>query len=360
MGAFDTLRRRLAAPRPTPTLGPCLIYGAGGFGRRIAAELCRLGHPVRGFIDHAGRERTVVDGLPCRHPDDLAPAEAAVTDYVHGLMNHTTSSGAVADWAANRGFRQLLFATDLLALPGFALENYWLAPAGQADLDALERLHDRLADAPSRALLRSLVAYRASTDPRAHPPVATADIYQPDGLPIRGRPLTFVDGGAYTGDTLAGLLDGGVTVAEWLAFEPDPANGAALRAAAGDVPRARLFEAGLSDHSGRARFQAGDGAASRVTEAGATEIALLRLDDVLEPRPDLYVKLDVEGGEAAALRGMAGHLARRPVLAVSVYHRPEDLWALPELVEDLYPEPRLRLRQHGHHGFDTVLYVTPE
>ena len=72
------------------------------------------------------------------------------------------------------------------------------------------------------------------------------------------------------------------------------------------------------------------------------------------------LKLDIEGAEAAALRGMAGHLARRPLLAVSAYHRPADLWELPELIAELYPRPVLRLRQHGHHAFDTVLYATPE
>ena len=57
---------------------------------------------------------------------------------------------------------------------------------------------------------------------------------------------------------------------------------------------------------------------------------------------------------------MAEHLERRPILAVSVYHRPSDLWEIPRLIAEFYPNPTFRLRQHGHHAFDTVLYVTPE
>jgi hypothetical protein len=48
----------------------------------------------------------------------------------------------------------------------------------------------------------------------------------------------------------------------------------------------------------------------------------------------------------------------RPRLAISIYHRPEDLWVIPEWVGRRYD--RLYVRQHGAHGFDTVLYALPE
>jgi hypothetical protein len=72
------------------------------------------------------------------------------------------------------------------------------------------------------------------------------------------------------------------------------------------------------------------------------------------------IKLDIEGAEAPALGGARRTLARsKPVLALSAYHRPEDLWALPDLVSDLCDGYRLYLRQHACNSFDLVLYAVP-
>ena len=72
------------------------------------------------------------------------------------------------------------------------------------------------------------------------------------------------------------------------------------------------------------------------------------------------LKLDVEGSEVSALLGAARTLRdSRPVLAISAYHRPEDLWVLPDLLAELCPDYRLYLRQHTNNSFDLVLYGVP-
>lgn len=364
---FQALRRRLADAAPPARLDqPCYVYGAGGFGRRIARALQDRGVAVRGFIDRRAAEIRCLDGLPCVPPDGLAPADLRGCAYVHGLMNHYAASDDVAAWAAEAGFARLVFPAALAAL-GLGIDQYWLAAPGAtlAALDRIEALHGRLADAESRSLLRAILAYRLETDPRRHPPVEAGSIYRPDFLDLGREPITFVDCGAFTGDSLSALVEAGIAVADWLAFEPDPAN---MRALAETARRHNavlgsysLIRAGLSDEAGTAAFHAGEGAASHLAESGeGPRIDLVRLDDVARRAGRLYIKLDIEGAEAAALRGMAAHLARRPLLAVSAYHRPADLWELPELIAELYPRPVLRLRQHGHHAFDTVLYATPD
>ncbi|HEV7440740.1 MAG TPA: FkbM family methyltransferase, partial [Methylobacterium sp.] len=329
---FAACRRKLSerAALPAPALaGGCHIYGAGGFGRRIAAELRRLDYEVLGFIDRRAREVPSLDGLPCRHPDDLDPAAIAGTHYVHGLMNHYASSRAVAAWAAGQGFAALVFPGELQVLPGFRLDNYWLAPPGEtlASLDALEALHAALADEASRILLTQLLAYRLGTDPRTHPAVDAAGIYRPDFLPVLAEPVTFVDGGAFTGDSLEALLAGGVRIRDWIAVEPDAGNKRALaetaRRCRGSLPAYTLIQAGLSDRAGRVRFVEGGGEASRIAAgtdacAAGSDIEIVRLDDVAWRSGPTYIKLDIEGAEQDALRGMAEHLARRPILAVSV------------------------------------------
>jgi FkbM family methyltransferase len=166
------------------------------------------------------------------------------------------------------------------------------------------------------------------------------------------------------------LLAHGVSVADWVAFEPDEANAKELARTAevhrDVVANFTLIRAGLSDEAKTVRFAAEAGVNSRVlsgedraSDGATTEISVVRLDDVLRRAGSLYVKMDIEGSETDALRGMPQTLRQRPVLAISIYHRPDDLWKIPELVRSMYQNPRMRLGVHCHHAFDTVLYVWP-
>jgi hypothetical protein len=74
------------------------------------------------------------------------------------------------------------------------------------------------------------------------------------------------------------------------------------------------------------------------------------------PSP-LLVKLDVEGAERPVLdAGMDFIRHRRPLLALSVYHRPDDLLDLYELLDAQRLGYRFHLRCHGGDGSDLTLY----
>src|SRR4051812_26448358 len=129
---FAEFRRELAerASRSEPLSGrPCYIYGAGGFGRRLASELLRHGAQVKAFIDR--RARSIggsVSGILCLHPDEVTPEDARSAAYVHGMMNYRDPSSEVVNWASALGFAELLFPTNLYSNPPFKIESYWLSP----------------------------------------------------------------------------------------------------------------------------------------------------------------------------------------------------------------------------------------
>ena len=73
-----------------------------------------------------------------------------------------------------------------------------------------------------------------------------------------------------------------------------------------------------------------------------------------------FIKLDVEGFEARALRGAARLLSQqRPRLAVASYHYAQDLLDIVETIDDLAPGYNLYLRHHFGYFYDTILYATP-
>ena len=77
-------------------------------------------------------------------------------------------------------------------------------------------------------------------------------------------------------------------------------------------------------------------------------------------RVDL-IKMDIEGSEAAALEGAHETIERtRPKLAVCLYHKPSDLWTIPNTVRRRYPFYRLFLGHHSLHLEETVMYAIAE
>jgi FkbM family methyltransferase len=152
-----------------------------------------------------------------------------------------------------------------------------------------------------------------------------------------------------------------------LALEPDPANHAALRANVARLPAAasaliESLECAVDATSGTASFSEQANVGSMLSASGGTAVRTVSVDDLLAGRraERIYVKMDVEGAEAGAIRGAERTIRERaPFLAVSVYHRPNDLWEVPRLIAALNDEYRFMLRSHGADGADLTAYAVP-
>ena len=86
------------------------------------------------------------------------------------------------------------------------------------------------------------------------------------------------------------------------------------------------------------------------------------LDDIAGNEPIDFIKLDVEGAEERALRGGEGVILRdEPNLALSLYHRTDDIMDLVERAHALLPNHRLLLRRADCIPFwDLTLYAVRE
>ena len=76
------------------------------------------------------------------------------------------------------------------------------------------------------------------------------------------------------------------------------------------------------------------------------EVPLLTVDTLPIAEKVDYIKYDVEGAEVDAILGSRRTIERyRPALAVSLYHRPSDLYEIPLLLHRINPEYRFYLRR---------------
>jgi FkbM family methyltransferase len=143
-----------------------------------------------------------------------------------------------------------------------------------------------------------------------------------------------VDAGAHVGlyTLLAARRLG--PAARVLAFEPDPYNFAALRVNAGRVPGVTLVRAAVADAEGEAAFQQNLGTigSSLVSRRDVGPVRQIRVPtttldaSLVGLEVDrLLVKLDVEGAEAGALRGLRETAARLPDMTVFLEVNPAAL-----------------------------------
>ena len=73
-----------------------------------------------------------------------------------------------------------------------------------------------------------------------------------------------------------------------------------------------------------------------------------------------YICLDIEGAEAQALLGARKTITEhRPNLAVSLYHKKEDIFRLPLLLNNILKNYIFHIGHYYHYLNETILYAIP-
>jgi FkbM family methyltransferase len=273
------------------------------------------------------------------------------------VFNHKAESSYsyITEMCRTAGFKNILLPTEYYARIEKQMGwRYWLTnPANYIDTRARsDIIFNAFEDDDSRRQYLNTMRFRFGLA-QAPEPCRDPQYFPNIPLPYNG-PITFVDGGAYDGDTLIQASEL-LPIGEAFAFEPDPTNFTRLsHNVAGLSFPVTCFPCGLSDTTERVKFSAGAGEAGAVG-TGDTLVQCVTLAECLVGRRIDYLKLDVEGHELAVLRG-AERLIRRdkPILAVAGYHRWTDVWEVPEFM--LAHGYKIYYRTHGYNTFDSVFY----
>jgi FkbM family methyltransferase len=348
---------------------PIVLYGAGNFGRGVLTTLRARNIPVQAFIDGVRREPGMCEGLPV-YPLD----HPQTTEYVRNgsvvllaIFNHLTNWSEIIEVLRRRGFSQIVTPMEIFdRLPEMPAIRYWVAPPSYylENWDSFLKGANLWEDESSREIYRRLLWFRAGRDLAAHPHPQLDCQYAPHDLPRWQEPIYLLDGGACVGEALQTFLKEGYRVAQLYAWEPDLANleklGSYLQKECPGLPTT-LFPCGLGSKTDSVYFASGLGAASAIAEKGDYRTVILSADHAMGNQPVTLIKLDIEGAETDALLGMRLLIERtRPGLAICVYHRPDDLFQIPALIESWNLSYRLHLRVHCWNTFDAVLYAFPD
>lgn len=172
---------------------------------------------------------------------------------------------------------------------------------------------------------------------------------------------TWIDVGAYTGDTMElAHLRFKDSIKKYYAFEPSKNNRDQLKKTIERLKityKTEILEYGLGCMTQTLKFDE-KGALSNInSEKGKEEIQIKPLDSLeLNIMGMPYIKMDIEGAEMSALKGMQNFILKnRPYLAVCLYHRIEDVLEVPAFISSLDNNYKFYLRA----GMHTECYAIP-
>lgn len=182
----------------------------------------------------------------------------------------------------------------------------------------------------------------------------------------KGDPEVFIDGGSCDLNTSLSFLDWvDNDVERIIAFECDR-NGITeckhkMSTDVRLVSCVTLIEKGLWSEDTKQFFYEDEcTSSSRIIEEGTdkTSIETTSIDNVLQGDKVTFIKMDIEGAELEALKGAKESIKKwHPILAISVYHKLEDIVTIPEYIKEIAPDYRLYLRNYHEDGTETVLYA---
>ncbi len=173
--------------------------------------------------------------------------------------------------------------------------------------------------------------------------------------------VTYVDVGAFDGDSLEPVEKRyGKRLKSYIGFEPDENSLAKLEMYIkehGLKEKTKLFPYALGDSNSKIRFSV-SGSTSQESENGEVVLEQMKFDDLsdLHIEGDTLVKMDIEGAEIGALKGMAGFIKMHtPYLAICIYHKEHDLYEIAHYIKQLNQGYHLYIR-----GWHLECWAVPE
>ncbi len=232
----------------------------------------------------------------------------------------------------------------------------------------LEAAYKLLADEQSRRVYENVIRYKLSGRLEYLRACESPEQEMYDLLNI-GPEEIYVDLGAYNGDTIVKFLnETGMHFRKIYAMEPDHKNYIKLKRRLYMIGSGLLeaYNAGAWDSETVLRFSLRAGRSSKVDEDPARaanparyrEVSMMSVDHMLQGGAATFIKYDVEGSEEKAIAGSAQTISSfRPKLSVALYHRNEDMFAIPLQIAAINKKYRFFLRHHPYFpDWDTNLY----
>ena len=328
-----------------------VMYGMGNGADKILRICDRYGINVADFFasdgfvrGHSFHGKTVLSYS--------AVKEKYGAENIIVLLSFASSLPGVLDTIRKVASECELYAPDVAVCGDtlFDLEFF------NSNKKSFETVYDLLSDEESKKIYENVILYKLTgrTDCLD---MAVSDknaVYKE--LLCAEKFTSYADLGAYNGDTIREIMPYSPSLKKIYAFEPDRRSFGKLSnfcATLGDTPQIIPVNAAAWSEKTTLAFGDEGNRNSGICATGkgtkSVEVNAESLDNILCGERVDYIKYDVEGAEKEAIIGSENAiLAHRPKLLVSLYHRSEDMFALPLQIHQLRPDYKLYLRRYPY------------
>ena len=322
---------------------PVAIYGMGDGADKIIDELDKRGlsdlvsavFASPGFV----REGRVFRGFKIESFEDVC---ARLSDFIV-LVAFGSPLPDVLSYVYSIENKYELYAPDVPVCGGdvFDMEFYIRNKA------RLENVYSRLADDASRGCFKALVNYKLS----GRLDYLRSCEVTPDEADYLLGPFkensSFIDLGAYRGDTLLRFTKMFPSFSSATAVEPERHSFKKLTECAGSLSiPVTCVNALISDVCGTAMLTGSRGRGTRTAKTNTGhEIDKVTVDSFADGKSAGFIKFDVEGSELLAIEGAKNTIQdQRPQMKIACYHKSADLFEIPEKVFRINDNYKLYMR----------------
>lgn len=227
--------------------------------------------------------------------------------------------------------------------------------------EEINQVFKLLSDEKSKDIYKNLIQFRISRDLRYLENCEEANQYFAEELFQLGAKERFLDLGSFTGDTIEEFLH--YTKGQYqeiIAIEASTNNYKHLVNNTRMLKNIRCHNLAVGGASENRKFYVSDAKNSFISECGTEEIYVETVDNLLKAKKVTFIKLDIEGAEYEALQGAYNTIQKnRPILAISLYHKVEDLFTIPLLMSSMVSNYCYYIRHYSPTIIETVLYAVP-
>ena len=330
-----------------------VIYGAGYCGHETIVFLRKMGISVVAVYDDF-MQGGDIDGIKIDSLSNIRADENTVILLTSGFNKEMKNR------LADLGLLQYYVPADF-GRYDVEKENYAYFAANVTELQAV---YDLLVDDKSREVFFRLINYRISREPDYLVDLEEQGQYFPKekDLDLTQFSECFLDLGAYNGDSLFEFMNYvddryGLIVA----VEASHKNYDALLRKVKGLSHIECHCIGIWNKRGKIRFSVSDAKNSFIANDGESMLDVDSVDNIMAGRTVSFIKMDVEGAEYEAIQGAENTIRKcLPAMAISVYHKVDDLFRLQLLVESIAPgKYKYYLRHYSPTVIETVLYAVP-
>ncbi|HCY64065.1 MAG TPA: FkbM family methyltransferase [Oxalobacteraceae bacterium] len=327
------------------------------FGRNdLSAQLNKI-ITADGFIDDYAPPGSTWHGCPVFSLNEINRDAVVVNCVINSrprtALERIKQAGCVRILSYSDLCRAL---PDLVPLPDFVADTRKDIVARP---DKWRSVYERLSDGESKKVFDDVLHYRLTADLNvlARYTYRPQEQYFEDFMKFDQE--VFVDAGGFNGDTTEQFCLRYPSYQKVYLFEPSAKNISLAKKRLATFHSIDFIEKGVSNEPGILYFNSDAGSASAVSTSGKDKIEVTTIDESLTEKVT-FIKMDLEGWEINALEGAKGHIFRdHPKLAIAVYHRPSDIWQIPDLVTGIRSDYQVFLRHYTESWTETVMSFVP-